>query len=88
MLVHSFREAYFFIPFNVIHQIIIDWLEAFIENFEMISGKDIDKLLYVFIISISVFNKLISVIIMVPSRCNRIFNGNTVLGLFLFETFI
>lgn len=88
MLIFTLRETDFFVSFDVEKKVIIDWLEAFIENFEMISCENINELLDIFIISISIFSELLRVILVVPSRGNRVFNSNTVLRLFLLESFI
>jgi hypothetical protein len=55
MLIFSFREGDFFVSLDMVKKVIINRLEAFIENLKVISCKNINKLLDIFIVSVSVF---------------------------------
>lgn len=67
VLVFSRREADLLVPFDVIEQIVIDGLKAFIENLEVVSSENISQLLDIFEVSVSILCQALSMIFVVPS---------------------
>jgi len=69
-------------------QIIVIWFKIIIECFIMISFQNINQLLNIFEVSISIFFQPIFMIRVIPTTGNWTLYGNTIMSVFFFETLI
>jgi hypothetical protein len=88
MSLFSRRESELLILLNKILKIIINRLKILIESLIVVSFKNSLKFLYIFEVSVSVLQKSLLMVMMIPACSNRSLNGNTVLVLFVLKALV